>query len=171
MAARSRNPFTPTFGKVPPYLVGRDEILSSMRDAFANGSGDPNLSTILMGARGTGKTALLSSIADEALEEGWVSANVSAVPGMLEDILQRSQEAATTFLQKDPKARITGISLGGLFGVDVERPSAAPGNWRTKMNALLDQLDQHGVGLLITVDEVDVTLNEMLALASTYQHL
>ncbi|MEE1159451.1 MAG: ATP-binding protein [Atopobiaceae bacterium] len=143
MTGRVRNPFTPTFGKVPPYLAGRDEVFSSMRDAFANGPGDPNLSTILIGARGTGKTALLSSIADEALEEGWVSADVSAVPGMLEDILQRAEEAASSFLHKSPKAQITGISVGGPFGVDVERPSRPVGNWRTQMNVILNQLAEY----------------------------
>ena len=58
-----KNPFTPSFGKVPAVLAGRDLLLDDMTSAFEQGSGDPNLSTILMGARGTGKTALMTSIA------------------------------------------------------------------------------------------------------------
>ena len=46
------NPFTPTFGKVPSVAAGRDEILADMQYAFENGSGDPILSTILIGPRG-----------------------------------------------------------------------------------------------------------------------
>ena len=72
------NPFTPSFGKVPPHLAGRDDVLEDMRNAFENGPGDPNLSTLLIGARGSGKTALLSCIAEDALSLGWISANVSA---------------------------------------------------------------------------------------------
>ncbi len=57
----SKNPFTPTFGSVPPFLAGREHILRDINRGFINGPGDPNLSTIFTGARGTGKTALLSS--------------------------------------------------------------------------------------------------------------
>lgn len=63
----ARNPFTPTFGAVPIYLAGRQRVLENMRQAFADRYGNPNLSTILIGARGTGKTALMSCIRDEAL--------------------------------------------------------------------------------------------------------
>lgn len=74
----SRNPFTPTFGMVPPFLAGRDRILAEMTRAFEDGLGNPNLSTILIGPRGTGKTALLSCIADEAQEKGWLAVNTVA---------------------------------------------------------------------------------------------
>lgn len=72
-----KNPFTPTFGIVPAHLAGRQGVLRDMRQAFENGLGDPNLSTILVGARGTGKTALLSCIADEAQQRGWIVVNVA----------------------------------------------------------------------------------------------
>lgn len=38
------------------------------------------------------------------------------------------------------------------------------------MSDLLEQLDVTGNGLLITVDEVDPTLDEMVELAAVYQH-
>lgn len=50
----SKNPFTPTFGSVPPFLAGREHILRDINRGFINGPGDPNLSTIFTGARGTG---------------------------------------------------------------------------------------------------------------------
>lgn len=65
-----RNPFTPTFGMVPPFLAGRDRLLREMTRAFEDGPGNPNLSTILVGARGTGKTTLLSRIGDVARSHG-----------------------------------------------------------------------------------------------------
>ena len=47
----SKNPFTPTFGSVPPFLAGREHILRDINRGFINGTGDPNLSTIVTGAR------------------------------------------------------------------------------------------------------------------------
>lgn len=51
----SKNPFTPTFGSIPPFLAGREHILRDINRGFINGPGDPNLSTIFTGARGTGR--------------------------------------------------------------------------------------------------------------------
>ena len=42
----TKNPFTPTFGRVPELLAGRRGIVEEMAEAFDNGPGDPNLSTI-----------------------------------------------------------------------------------------------------------------------------
>lgn len=163
------NPFTPTFGVVPPVLAGRERFMRVMRDAFENGPGDPNLSTLLIGARGTGKTALLSSISSQAGAQGWVSADVICAPGMLEDIVQRTYEAASHLIDTSPRRHLTGLTLGQLVGLewaDDDRPLA---NWRTRMNALLSELDEHGTGLVITVDEVDAGVSEMIHLAGVYQ--
>lgn len=89
-----KNPFTPTFGMVPPFMAGRDRLLEEMGRAFEDGPGNPNLSSILVGARGTGKTALLSRIADEARSRGWLAINTVAADGMLEDIIQQAGKAA-----------------------------------------------------------------------------
>lgn len=164
------NPFTPSFGSVPPYMAGRKALLDDMRRAFGRGQGDPNLSTIVIGPRGTGKTALLSRIADEARGEGWVAASVSAVPGMLEDIVERTCELAEELLDSSERVRVKGITLGQSVGVELDRVSRLQGNWRSRMNAILKQLDAYGTGLLITVDEVQADLDEMVQLASVYQH-
>ena len=76
------NPFTPTFGVVPAFMAGREDITSELLAALEEGVGNPNLTTIISGARGTGKTALLTYLSDAAQAQGWVSVNVSALPGM-----------------------------------------------------------------------------------------
>ncbi len=164
------NPFTPTFGKVPPYLAGREEIIDEMAQAFTNGPGDPNLSTIIVGARGTGKTALLTCIANEAASLGWITASVSAAPGMLDDILQRAKEAAEEYVSDAEKVSIREIGIPQILSVRLERSSEEKPNWRTKMNRLFKEFEPLGIGLLITVDEVTVKLDEMVQLASVYQH-
>ena len=163
------NPFTPAFGTIPLFMAGRDPLIASMRSAFETGARDPNLSTILIGARGTGKTALLSRISDEAKQAGWIVVDVAASKGMLEDIVQRALESASELIPNSGRKRLTGIELAQMIGLQWETEAPSPANWRTKMNAIFNQLAQTDTGLLITVDEVKSTYDEMIRLASTYQ--
>lgn len=163
------NPFTPRFGKVPAYLAGREDVIDELTSAFEQGDGDPSLCSIFVGARGTGKTALLSSLASRAEESGWISANVIAGVGMLDDILQRLSEAAAHLIDTEQGKKLTGVPIGNIGGVTWEN-TGAQGNWRTRMNALFAQLDGKNVGVLITVDEVDCSEDEVVRLVTTYQH-
>ena len=45
---RVENPFTPAFGRVPPYMAGREQIVADMLQAFEGPGGDPNLSTLFV---------------------------------------------------------------------------------------------------------------------------
>ena len=109
MSARIRNPFTPSFGQIPLYMAGRDLVIDEIMRAFENGVGDPNLSTILIGARGSGKTALMSLLAHEAQGFGWLSVNVSALPGMLEDIAQQAKAVASSIVSVSSHAKIKAL--------------------------------------------------------------
>lgn len=163
------NPFTPTFGMVPPYLAGRQNLILSMRKAFQNGPGDPNLSSVLIGPRGSGKTALLSCIGDEAMKEGWIVADTVAADNMLDDILQRTLVVGEELLQKSDKKQLTGIGVGQMLSLTWETDPIETKNWRTRMSTLLKELNRHHAGLLITVDEVRADIPEMIQLASMYQ--
>lgn len=164
------NPFTPTFGQIPPFMAGRTDIVRDIVRAFDQGVGNPNLSTLFVGARGAGKTALLTYLCEESLSRGWVAASVSALPGMLDDIEQRALVAAGEFVETPDEMRLKGINVGQLLGVEWEYAPPVAGNWRTRMTNILDMLAEHGVGLLIAVDEVRVDLDEMVQLAAVYQH-
>lgn len=164
-----RNPFTPTFGIVPPHLAGRSELLSQFADAFDQGIGNPNLATILVGARGCGKTALLSCIAQEALQHGWIAVKVVAAEGMLADILERTLEASAEFLDPKPRKRLSGIEVAQFLGIEWTLEASEQENWRSRMNAVLDDLAERDLGLAILVDEVTASVEEMVKLAATYQ--
>lgn len=104
------NPFTPTFGVIPAHMAGREHIISELIRALEAGLGDPGLTTILTGARGTGKTALLSYLADEASSRGWIAANVSALPGMLDEILQQTLKYSSHLIRlSSGKTGVTGL--------------------------------------------------------------
>lgn len=166
---RTRNPFTPSFGIVPPHLAGRDAILCTMTEAFESGLGNPSLCTLLIGPRGSGKTALLSCIGDEAREQGWIVVDVAAEDGMLEDIMQHAEAAARHLVDTTPERRLAGFSIGEILGLEWETKEQMAPNWRIRMEALLKKLQDLDTGLLITVDEVRVDVDEMIRLASAYQ--
>ena len=168
---QSSNPFTPTFGTVPAYLAGRDALLADMRQAFRDGYGNPNLSTIFIGARGTGKTALMACLRDEALAAGWVSASVTALPGMLEDLYEQTTAATQHLLEQEAGYKLTSLAIGPVSASwEDGKTGASSGNWRTRMARLLEQLKETDTGLLITIDEIQAGFDELVQLAAVYQH-
>ena len=164
------NPFTPTFGVVPAFMAGREDITSELLAALEEGVGNPNLTTIISGARGTGKTALLTYLSDAAQAQGWVSVNVSALPGMLEEIVQQAHAASAHLIDTSTSAKLASLKLGDIAEVQFSDSLEAAPTWRIRMGELLDALAETDTGLLITVDEVRDDLDEMIQLASAFQH-
>ncbi|KUH59490.1 Archaeal ATPase [Tractidigestivibacter scatoligenes] len=164
------NPFTPEFGSVPLVMAGRQSIRRELFDAFVQGRGNPNLSSILVGPRGSGKTALLTYLGKEASAQGWIAVHSVAMPGMLEDIYEQTLLASADVLGegKAKSLRLTGIGVGPV-SASWEAAPAPSENWRTRMGRLLSTIEDAGHGLLITVDEVVATLDEMVTLAAVYQ--
>lgn len=169
---RQNNPFTPMFGRVPAYMAGREQIIDDMVMAFENGDADPNLCSIFYGARGTGKTALLAYLGFCAQQAGWITASVTASDGMLDDILQRLEESAAHLVEPRHEKRLTGVEVAPIGSISWENIKTASdgANWRTKMNRLFAQLEQTDTGVLIAVDEVDASFDQMTELVTTYQH-
>jgi molybdopterin-guanine dinucleotide biosynthesis protein len=165
----SSNPFTPAFGSEPLFLAGREKVMEDILGGLENGPGDPNRVSILIGPRGSGKTVLLSKIAMEAEGKGWLSANVTAAPGMLDGIIEQVQEKGEGFLPAKAKSRLTGVQLSG-FGLSREVLPENKASWRVQVARILEILKEYDTGLLITVDEVRVDLDEMIELVSTFQH-
>jgi len=163
------NPFTPSFGSVPLLFAGREQVTEDVLLGLKGNHGEPNRISLFVGPRGSGKTALLTKIASEAEPKAWISANVTAMPGMLEDIFERTQEAAIEFVETSAGSRLTGLNFSG-FGFTREIIEARQGNWRTRMNAVIDELNEQSIGLLITVDEVILDLDELRVLVATFQH-
>ena len=151
-------------------MAGRETLVEDLSAAFAHGLGDPNLCTVISGARGTGKTALLSFMADEAASQGWISVNTTASEGMLEDILLQTGREAANFLDAIDSRKLRGINIGQFIGLEWDNESERPANWRLHMTEALEQLAEHDIGLLITVDEVSASFSEMKQLARIYQH-
>jgi hypothetical protein len=163
------NLFTPVFGKEPQYYAGRAHIIADILGGLKNGTGDPNRSTVFIGPRGSGKTVLLSKLAREASATGWITANVTAREGMLENILEQAKRSGKKLLPAKAKTRLSGITILG-YGFTTESVPQQTASWRYRMTDMLEILKDNNVGLLITVDELDTDLQELVTLVSDYQH-
>ena len=170
IASEKKNPFTPSFGSIPPLLAGREQILQDILNGLDNAPGDPYRTTIFVGARGTGKTVLLAKLAEEAAAQGWISANVTANEGLLEEIIMQVKDNAVDFLSTDSLSRITKIEVAG-FGVSRSGADKPERTWRSRFTAMVKELNEQEIGLLITVDEVDAKCAPLRNLVDTYQHL
>jgi hypothetical protein len=166
----AKNPFTPSFGSIPLMLAGRDQIINDVLSGLDNAPGDPNRSTLFIGARGTGKTVLLAKIAEEASSMGWVSANVNADPGMLIEILVQIHDNAKEFLAPESLSHITSVGIGGFSVSRNVRQSAQKTTWRSEMTSIIKELNDKNIGLLITVDEMNIQADEARILIATFQH-
>ncbi|MGJ3509913.1 ATP-binding protein [Enemella sp. A6] len=174
-----RNPFTPTFGKTPPILAGRDQMVEDWAYAIDQGVGAPGRATLLTGARGVGKTVLLNVLEDEARGRGWVVISESTSPGLMDRLTDSELPRALRSL--DPRGqltrKITGITLPTwLGGGGVQTSVAADYNvqWDARMmfEAIGTIQAGKGAGLLITVDEIHRSAEDDLRrLTMIVQHM
>ena len=67
-----------------------------------------------------GKTALLSHFADTAESSGWVTARVTCVAGMFEDILIRTQRATRHLVDIEPARKIKGVGIAVFISLELE---------------------------------------------------
>lgn len=164
------NPFTPSFGERPAYLAGRQHIVDDFVHAFQSARRRPALTSLLLGARGTGKTTILALAADKAQENGWVAVRTTAVPGMLEDLEIQTRKRASHLVDSGLSARIASVGIPQVIELQVASRTDEPSNWRSRMEDLLDQLEGNGSGLLIEVDEVHAAIPELRELVAVYQN-
>ncbi len=117
---------------------------------------------------GTGKTALMSSLATRAESHGWIAVKTTA----LRECLRKSSSGQKRAAGLSTRLRTSKSPVSELHrsaSIEVNRVHDAS-TWRYRMSDIIDQLNEAGTGLLVTVDEVDPTLDEMIQLAATYQH-
>ena len=170
----NRNPFAPTFGASPPELAGRDGILEALRDAFNTGPTHPDYTSLLIGARGTGKTVMLEAIEECARSQGWLTISETAFPVGLPDRLALGAIDLLANSGDDHGGwRVTGVQAAGV-GITVEHQDAdrRPLDLRGALTALGDRLSEHETGLLITLDELQAgDIDEVRQIGSILQHV
>jgi len=166
------NPFKPSTGASPPVLVGRQPLLDLLDEGFDDGPGAPARMTIFTGARGIGKTVMLSEAADLALRRGWLTIDDTATSGMISRIGEQV-ERLLEGQHPRPRRRFTGLTLpANLGGFSVAPTPEKTVGLRLSITKLLDELGSRDptVGLLITVDEIQSGIDDLRELAVIMQH-
>jgi hypothetical protein len=169
----STDAFLPAFGNRPKHSIGRRGLTTDFIEGLSLPTGHHKRATLLIGQRGTGKTALLLEFAELAERNNYVPARVTASDDMLAEIIQTIQVNGTRFIP-DSKTRVKGFSAGALgfsFGLTFTDETETQFGFRIKLGLLSDELAKHGKGILILVDEVRSNTPQMRSLATTYQHL
>ena len=164
------NPFRPVFGKLPAVLAGRTSLIDTLINALESGGSSPELCSIISGVRGSGKTTLLQYVKFRAEELGWIVASTTAQKGMLDDIIQRVSAGCEQLLDTSSKKKLTSVNVLHM-GIAWENETQPTLNFRSQITALLEELSKTNTGILFMVDKVNGELDEMVKLATTFQHL
>jgi len=168
-----KNTFLPAFGNRPKHIIGRSGIVKTFTEGLSRPVGHHYRATMLIGQRGTGKTALLLEFAEIAEKRGYIVARVTANDEMLTEILQTIQIKGARFF-KTPRTKVKSISGGAFgfsFGLTFTDETEKNFGFNIKLGLLCDELSKLSKGILILVDEVQSNTPEMRILATTYQHL
>lgn len=174
MSTRQPNPFKPTAGANPPLLVGRDDAIVDLADAFDDGPGAPGRLTLITGQRGAGKTVLLNVAEQLAAERQWVVISETATPGLVERLITQAESIATELGRNGGRngRRLTGVSVTGVGSISLA-PRAAPSvTLRQALGEAASAAAAGQAGLLVTIDEIQgANRDEMRELAAGVQHL
>ncbi len=192
-SAGATRPFVPGFGRTPPFLAGRSSLITELCAGLDAGPDDPRSVSVLLGARGMGKTVVLNEVEDAAVgERGWVSLSLAGTDGDLLTAVHLAVLRARTALEAEaadikPRRRLDGLKVGAsAFGAGVELgaswesdPTAAslrrtePGvDLRYDLTGLAELAESHGSKVLLTLDEIHaVPAAHVRQLGSILQHI
>lgn len=154
------NPFRPTPGAEPPQLIGRENVIADFQNGLVGGVGAQGRLMRITGPRGSGKTALLTELAQIARDAGWKTVSVSAGKELINDVIH---ELLPQFQIEE--ANISGKALfaSGEASIKTKTPT---------LRDLLRDASEKDRGVLVTVDEIqDAQEEDVRLIASTVQLL
>ncbi len=184
--ARVENPYRPGFNEIPAELAGREEVLEDLLDAIEVAAVDGRMPrpVLLAGARGVGKTVLLSEAAAIAGSRfGWPRAHVEMRPrtAFTPDLIEAIGRTHELIEQPRRKRGLRAESVtvrAGLPGVGGEVQLArasdahkqAASSLREVLTALVELASARHTGVVMTLDEAHLAARaELAALAALLQ--
>ncbi|ERL10410.1 AAA ATPase domain protein [Olsenella profusa F0195] len=170
-AALQVNPFKPTAGKMPPILIGRDNVIADFQDGLRNGAGAPERLMLITGQRGYGKTVLLTELGRVAQANGWLVVSETASRGMAERIVSALADDGLSLTGVDLAPELTVGQVSARLGGVRLSAAAAPVTLRRAIEQRLAGMPA-GKGIAFTVDETQAaSRNELIAIATAVQHV
>lgn len=171
IAQRKMNPFKPTAGGEPPLLIGRERVVRDFDKGLDNGVGAPGRIMLITGARGTGKTVMLTVLGDKARAHKWDVIEETASDGLCERLVSELcfRDSLIDKLTFAPSITIAGASVS--LGEAELSPKRMPETLRKAMSARLDALEKRDAGLMISIDETQAASRaDLIAIATAIQH-
>ena len=126
---------------------------------------------LVTGARGTGKTVMLTVFGDRAKARRWDVIEETASAGLCERLVDalRTGRGALDHLTIRPSLTFAGAGIG--LGEAELSPKRMPETLRSAIAGRLDALEKRHAGLLITIDETQAAeRSDMIAIATAIQH-
>jgi len=152
-----QNPFRTRSGVVPPYLLGRSDVITKINRSLEYPLSDEHGNMLLMGLRGIGKTVMLSEAGQLAKARGWIVIDSYLTESGLMNRLHNSVNE----ILRPHQRRVTGAGvsvLGSGANVGVSEPPTNSGNLNERLAEVLKKTKAPGI--LITVDEVHSTAGQ-----------
>ncbi len=158
------NPFTLSFGKKPLQYISRIMQTNQIIESF-NAKIPSNQIFMITGVRGSGKTVMMTNIADVIrADESWIVVELNPMRDLLQSL------AAKIYGIPEMHARFLKARLDfSAFGLGVSIEDAVPvTDIESVIERMLEQIQQDGKRLLITIDEAANSENIRI-FASSFQ--
>lgn len=172
--------FTPDFGQAPHLLVGRDQLVGSLRQGLAAGPRDFRFTSLLLGPRGSGKTVILNLIGDAARESGWlvlpVEAQGAGLPDRIAETvawLRQTHESVPRLAADKIERTALKIKISVLeWQREAAREVRSQWSLRYQLKTLSEHAGYQGVAVLLLLDELHSgERSELRSLAADVQHI
>lgn len=157
------NPFSLDFGAEPNLFIPRFAEYNKVIDTFSSETPSSHI-FLITGARGTGKTVLMTSVSHELRKnKSWLHIDLNPEGDMLNSLAaQLIKESHHSF----PKIKLD-VSIKGV-GLSYEKEDKYE-DIQTDLDAMMLALEKHHVRVLITVDEITNAKN-IREFTSYFQH-
>jgi type II secretory pathway predicted ATPase ExeA len=167
-----KNPFNPAFGLKPEQFIGRDDISEEFIRSLSSPN-NPWRSTLIVGVRGSGKTATLSDIQSKLNETDTVIVGTTPDADFLERVLgQIYRQIPKSLIKKLPKLKTISISAGvGVeLGINKDEPYFTR-NFEFQITQMLELIKKEKTNVVFLIDEAQKHTSEIRTFISTYQQL
>ncbi len=147
-----QNPFNVTFGELPTSLVSRENEVNLIKNTFNNEKPESKV-FIITGTRGSGKTVLLTYLANEFKKEDYIVIDLNPLEDMSEQFASKLYDEGKLrklFLHPEFSFSFKGINLSIKGDVEIN-------NITTLIEKMLTYLKSKNKRVLITLDDVSIT--------------
>ena len=161
------NPFTLTFAKVPNVLIERNAQKNQIEDMF-NSMTPSNMIYMITGARGTGKTVMLSELINSFSEDrDWVTIDLDP----LQDLIKQVDYKLKTGNGKHRNTEVT-LNTPEILGASAELKikSSKDDDLESSIEKSLEKIKKQGRRVFIAIDDASNT-EQMRLFSSMYQRL